>query len=63
MDKLHPKLHVFDHWDFPGPGHVGSAHGVNSEKPDRNRVQELREVVAEITRGRIPAPQKRGPRF
>lgn len=47
----------------PTPGSVGGAHYVSSEKPPRDRVQELREVVAEITRGRIPAPPPRSPRF
>jgi len=42
---------------------TGSGHSVSSDSADWDQVQRLREVVAEITRGRIPAPKRRGPRF
>lgn len=41
----------------------GSAQYVSSERREKDRVRLLREVVAEVTRGRIPVPPKRGPRF
>ena len=44
-------------------GNNGSAHYVSAETEQQNRVQCLREVVAEVTNGRIPAPQRRGPGF
>ena len=44
-------------------GGTGSGHYVSGDERDRDPVQRLREVVAEVTRGRIPAPTRRGPRF
>ena len=44
-------------------GNTGSAGGVNSHAPETDAVQRLRETVAEVTNGRIPAPQRRGPGF
>ncbi len=44
-------------------GNSGSAHSVSSDRPPEDRVRALREVVAEVTHGRIPALQRRGPRF
>ena len=47
-------------------GSSGSLHNVSSE-PDfayqENAVQKFREVVAEVTNGRIPVPIRRGPGF
>ena len=42
---------------------IGSGHSVSSDSADRDQVQRLREVVAEVTRGRIPVPKRRGPGF
>lgn len=44
-------------------GNTGHAGYVSSERRGETAVQELREVVAEVTRGRIPAPTRRGPGF
>ena len=53
-------------WTQSLAGNSGSAHNVTSE-PDfaewENRVQKFREVVAEVTNGRIPVPTRRGPGF
>ncbi len=46
-------------WTPSLDGNSGSAGGVNSMGRDRDVVRELREVVAEVTRGRIPAPAPR----
>ena len=42
---------------------IGSGHSVSGDAPKESVVERLREVVAEVTRGRIPVPEKRGPRF
>lgn len=42
---------------------LGSAFGINGRDGDQDAVQRLREVVAEVTRGRIPVPVRRGPGF
>ena len=44
-------------------GQMGSAGYVSSEQRERDAVRRLREVVAEVTNGRIPVPERRGPRF
>ena len=44
-------------------GNTGSAGYVSNEQHQQTTVQQLREVVAEVTRGRIPAPTRRGPGF
>lgn len=44
-------------------GNSGSAHSVSSVEREKTAVQMLREVVAEVTSGRIPVPERRGPRF
>lgn len=44
-------------------GNTGSAGYVSNEAKQENRIQALREVVAEVTNGRIPAPERRGPGF
>lgn len=44
------------------PG-TGGAHYVSDDKRNATTVQRLRDVVAEVTRGRIPAPVRRGPGF
>ena len=48
---------------FSPHGGLGSAGYVSGEKAAADRVQRMREVVAEVTRGRIVAPKKRGPGF
>ncbi len=58
----------YDDWGDPVytaniHGNTGYAHSVSSDTTSETRVQQLREVVAEITNGRIPAPQRRGPGF
>jgi len=58
----------YDDWGNPVytpniHGNTGSAGYVSNEGSAETRVQALREVVAEITNGRIPAPQRRGPGF
>jgi hypothetical protein len=50
-------------WTANIHGNNGAAHYVSAETEQRSRVQRLREVVAEVTNGRIPAPQRRGPGF
>ena len=47
----------------PPPGTIGAGHSVSGEPPARDTVTRLREVVAEVTSGRIPVPERRGPRF
>ena len=44
-------------------GPIGGANIQSNRERELDAVQRLREVVAEVTRGRIPAPEKRGPRF
>ena len=44
-------------------GNTGSAGYVSNERAGESKVQALREVVAEVTNGRIPAPRRRGPGF
>ena len=44
-------------------GNTGSAGYVSGEKGGNDVVQRLRDVVAEVTNGRIPAPPRRGPGF
>jgi len=44
-------------------GNTGSAGYVSNQRSGESNVQALREVVAEITRDRIPAPRRRGPGF
>ena len=34
----------------PSPGMIGAGHSVSSDKPDRDPVSELHEVVEEVTR-------------
>lgn len=48
---------------FSPHGGLGSAGYVSGERAAADRVQRMREVVAEVTRGRIVAPKKRGPGF
>jgi hypothetical protein len=49
--------------DTKSPGTIGSAHGVDYEAPKDSNVDKLRQVVAEVTRGRIPVPIKHPPGF
>ena len=44
-------------------GPIGGANIQSHREENSDAVARLREVVAEVTRGRIPAPEKRGPRF
>ena len=44
-------------------GNTGAAGYVSNETQGDNAVQRLRQVVAEVTNGRIPAPPRRGPGF
>lgn len=44
-------------------GNSGSAGYVSAERAEADRVTRFREVVCEVTRGRIPVPVKRGPGF
>lgn len=44
-------------------GNSGSASPLSHATSGADAVQKLREVVAEVTRGRIPAPTKRRPGF
>jgi hypothetical protein len=44
-------------------GNTGSVGGREQPRPEPDAVQRLRDVVAEVTNGRIPAPQRRGPGF
>lgn len=44
-------------------GNNGSAHYVSNDVRAETVVRKLREVVAEVTRGRIPVPQRKGPGF
>lgn len=37
----------------------GSAHSVSGERPERDRVEELRSVVEEVTRRPLPRPQRK----
>jgi hypothetical protein len=58
----------YDEWGDPVwtpniHGNTGSAGYVSNEGRQQSRVQALREVVAEVTNGRIPAPERRGPGF
>jgi hypothetical protein len=44
-------------------GNTGNASHVSNGVEEKTIVQLLRETVAEITNGRIPAPSRRGPGF
>ena len=50
-------------WQSDHAGQSGSAHYVSAEQRGWDAVKALREVVAEVTNGRIPVPERRGPRF
>ncbi len=39
----------FDSYDYPGPGHIGSAHSVSGDVAEDDVVSRLRDVVEEIT--------------
>lgn len=47
----------------PHEGSSGSLHSVSSNNTAYDRVHALRQVVEEVTRGRIPTPTRKGPRF
>lgn len=40
-------------------GTTGSAHNVSGDQENEDAARQLRDVVAEVTNGRIPAPTKR----
>ncbi len=44
-------------------GNSGAAHNVSQDQAGKSAVQLLREVVAEVTNNRIPAPIRKGPGF
>lgn len=44
-------------------GNTGSAHSVSDRGQGEDAVLRLREVVAEVTCGRIPCPPRRRPGF
>jgi len=44
-------------------GNNGAAHTVSDNARPDDVVRQLREVVSEVTNGRIPVPQRRGPGF
>ena len=44
-------------------GNNGSAHSVSSDAREKQTVDRLREIVAEVTNNRIPAPTRKGPGF
>lgn len=46
-------------WHETLQGSMGSAHSVSGEPPPRDRVQELRAVVEEITRKPLPERTRR----
>lgn len=52
---------VFDHWDYPGPGWMGSAHSVSGDASEPDVIERLHDVVEEVT-GERPtvAPRRMG---
>ena len=61
MADLHPGDYDDDGDAFQSPslGPGGALHSVGTEVSADDAVARLREVVAEVTNGRIPAPVKR----
>lgn len=50
---------VFDHWDYPGPGWMGSAHSVSGNAGEPDVIERLHDVVEEVTGLRPAAAPKR----
>lgn len=54
-----PAGEVFDHYDYPGPGWIGSAHSISGDASEPDVIERLHDVVEEITGTRPGATVRR----